>query len=110
PWLSIGAGVLWLLVPAWMWYNGFVHQAQFAERTAGSFWSDFFAWWNTFESFVLISPYYFGYPIVAAGIAGLFYIRKIARPWYARPAAVLWGLYAVMLLGLQAKFGSLQYR
>ncbi len=110
PWWSVAAGLVWLMVPAWMFYNGFVHQDQFAERSSTNVTATFLAWWNTFESFVLISPYYLGYPIFAAAIAGIFWIKKVARSWYARPAAVLWGTYAFMLIVLQARFGSFQYR
>lgn len=110
PWLALAAGLLWLLVPVWMWYNGFVHESQFASRASLTWQAGLLAWLNTAESFVLISPYYFGYPIAAAALVGVAVARQATAPWYARPAAVLWGLYGIMLLALQAKFGSFQYR
>ncbi len=72
PWLSVVAGGVWLLVPAWMAWNGFAHQGQFTSRTALTPLATVIAWWNTVESFVLISPYYFGYPLFVAAVAGLF--------------------------------------
>ncbi len=120
PRLSFLAGAIWLALPAWMAWNGFAHQGQFSSRTAPTPLATATAWWNTLESFVLISPYYLGYPLVAAAVAGLFYKRWAATAndsssesgRNAQPAFALWlwGGYAVLLLGLHATFGSFQYR
>lgn len=104
PWLSLLAGIIWLALPAWMAWNGFAHQGQFTSRTAPTPLATATAWWNTLESFVLISPYYMGYPLMLAAMAGALYLRG------ATPTAWLWGAYAIMLLGLHAAFGSFQYR
>jgi hypothetical protein len=110
PWLAVASGLVWLTLPVWMQYNGFVHQGQFASRTAPTPLATVSAWINTFESFLLISPYYMGYPIVIAAVAGLFYLRRSASRTYLVPAAWLWGGYSLMLLGLHAAFGTFQHR
>lgn len=107
---AIAAGLAWLLVPAWMYFNGFVHQSQFASRTGPTALATFGAWWNTLESFLLVSPYYFGYPVVAMALVGAMAARRYAAAWALRPLAITWAVYAVLLLGLQAAFGSFQYR
>jgi hypothetical protein len=111
PWVAGVVSICFAAAAAW-WVsvNQEVHGGQFASRTAGTALSTAMAWWNTAESFVLVSPYYFGYPIFAAAVAGAAVVRRRAAVWRARPAAVLWGIYGVMLLALHAAFGSFQYR
>lgn len=111
PWVAVtlmagfAVAALW-----WTSINKQVHAGQFTSRTTGDTISTAFAWFNTLESFVLISPYYFGYPLFAAAVAGLAMVRPRAELFYLRPAGVLWGAYGLMLLALHAAFGSFQYR
>jgi len=111
PWIAVTLAIISAAAAAW-WVsvNQQMHAGQFASRTAATPAATFFAWWNTLESFVLISPYYFGYPIFAAALLGMACVRRNAEIFRPRPAAVLWGIYAVLLLALQAAFGSFQYR
>lgn len=111
PWVSAVVAIAFAAVAVW-WVsiNNSVHAGQFTSRTGPTAFATVMAWINTAESFVLISPYYLGYPIFAAALVGVAVVRRTATPWFARPAAVLWGVYAIMLLALQAAFGSFQYR
>ncbi len=100
--------VPWLGVGWWLWQNSGVHQGQFAGRTAATGIATVGAYWNTAESFVLISPYYFGYPVIALAIVGV--LRGRWRRFTPMPFATAGVLVAGGLLGLQAMFGSFQYR
>lgn len=111
PWVaSLILAILAAATAWWVTTNEQMHAGQFASRTAGTALSTAFAWFNTLESFVLISPYYFGYPLFAAAVAGLAMVRPRAELFYLRPAGVLWGAYGLMLLVLHSFFGSFQYR
>lgn len=108
PWLTVVASLVWLLLPAWIHVHGFVHQQQFASRSVGAVVSQLLAWLNLAESFVLISPYYLGWPIFVFALVGVF-----AANWRApqlRGFWILWLLFGIPLLGLQSVFGSFQYR
>jgi hypothetical protein len=108
PWATAVASLTWLALPLWMWWQGFAHIVQFTDRTTGEWVSTVLAYVNLIESFVLISPFYFTYPVAAFAAAGLF------RLDYGRPAVGafvrLWGVFAVALLLVQGAFGSFQYR
>lgn len=104
------AGLLWLAVPGWMAWNGFAHGGQMADRVAGSMLANLGAWWNTLESFVLVAPYYLGYPIALFGVLGAVALYRGGAGSVQRAFTVLWGVYAVLLLALHARFGSFQYR
>lgn len=109
PWSSF-ALLSWITVPIWMWYHGFVHQGQFSERAVQTNQGMMLAWWNTFESFVLISPYYFGYPIMVLAIAAL--LNKLGQIEPGRKKAFIWCwlIPSLLLLVLHSIFGSFQYR
>lgn len=111
PWMSAVIAIVFAVMATW-WVsiNNSVHAGQFTSRTGPTALATVMAWINTAESFMLISPYYFGYPIFAAALVGIAVVRRTATLWFARPAAVFWGTYAIMLLALQAAFGSFQYR
>jgi hypothetical protein len=98
---------LWLLVPAATYLTGFAHGGQFSERTTGQTLTTLLAYWNTAESFVLIGPYFFGYPLVALAIF------QVARSGFApgsQPVMALWIAYALAFLAAQSAFGSFQHR
>src|SRR5262245_20795649 len=85
------------------WYisRGQVHAGQFTERTAGNFWMTAAAYWNTLESFVLIAPYYLGYPVFAFALVGLARIRRaVITPW--APVVILPALLGLLLLALHS--------
>ncbi|MBX7245989.1 MAG: glycosyltransferase family 39 protein [Candidatus Sumerlaeaceae bacterium] len=109
PWRSVLASMAWVALPLWIKTNGFVHTSQFESRTAGQWLATLLAYWNLAESFVLISPYYFAYPIFACFLIGLFRVRSTARVCM-KPFLAYWGIWALVLLVLQSLFGSFQYR
>lgn len=105
---TILAGVAWLALPAWIWHHGFVHGGQFSARSSGQWISTFLDYLNLAESFVYIAPYYFGLPVVALGLAGLF--KSDRRAPYTRVFLTLWALWGVIIVVLQSMFQSFQYR
>jgi len=108
PWRTLLLSAVWGLLPLWMMTHGFVHQAQFTQRTTGQWISTLLAWLNLGESFVLIFPYYLGWPIFFFALAGL------ARVDWGTPERrfflVTWSAWAFIILVLQSMFGSFQYR
>lgn len=105
---AIIVSLLWIAVPAWVHYAGFVHGEQFASRQAGSYGQTLLAYWNLAESFMLISPYYFAYPIFAFFLIGLLRSDILGREM--RAFTWLWFLWGAGLLAAQSAFGSFQYR
>lgn len=108
PWRAVCVSLFWAALPAWIVTQGFVHGSQFASRTTGQRLSTFLAWWNTCESFILVAPYYFTYPVALFALFAFFrldYGKKNVRAFLW-----LWGLWTGMLLILQSAFGSFQYR
>lgn len=102
------ASFLWILLPLWIVSHGFVHQAQFSQRTTGQWLTTLLAWLNLAESFTLIFPYYLGWPIFLFALLGFMRID-----WHSpsrRHFLFLWALWGGMLLALQSVFGSFQYR
>ncbi len=108
PWTTILASVLWVALPIWIYEHGFVHQTQFAQRNAGQWIATLLAWVNLAESFVLIFPYYLGWPIFLFALVG--FMRVDWRVGSRRHFLMLWGVWGAILLGLQSVFGSFQYR
>lgn len=100
--------IVWIALPEWIMTQGFVHAGQFTARTTGETASTLAAYANLFESFVLVSPYYFGYPIALFAVAGLF--RSAPDRNGFSSFLWLWGIWALLLLILQSVFGSFQYR
>ena len=105
---ALALSVLWLAPVGFAFAHRTVHTGQFADRTAGDLMPTLAAYWNTFESFVLIAPYYFGYPIAGLAIAGAAYASR--GTFAVRPFLWVFSLWAVLLLALHAAFGSFQYR
>lgn len=108
PWLTLVASLTWFALPAWMSMNGFVHQAQFSERTTGPWVAALLAWLNLGESFVLIFPYYVGWPIFLFALVG--FMRVDWSVPGRRYFLLVWSIWGAMLLALQSVFGSFQYR
>lgn len=108
PWRSIAFSVVWFLLPAWIVSHGFVHQTQFSERTAPQWIATLLAWLNLAESFVLIFPYYVGWPIFLFAMVGLWRVNWSEGD--KRHLLVLWVSWGALLLILQSVFGSFQYR
>lgn len=108
PWLTALFSLAWLALPVWLWWHGFEHIGQFTERTTGEWISTVLAYINLVESFVLIGPFYFTYPVAAFAVAGLF------RLDYRQPAVGafmrVWSVFAIAILLLHGAFGSFQYR
>jgi hypothetical protein len=108
PWLAIAASAAWGLLPAWIQFHGFVHQGQFAERSTGHLVATLLAWLNLGESFLLIWPYFLGFPIFLFAVAGLAGLRFGTHD--ARAFLWLWAPWTAAILVLQSVFGSFQYR
>ncbi|MGI8905767.1 MAG: ArnT family glycosyltransferase [Candidatus Sumerlaeaceae bacterium] len=100
--------LLWAAPAAFAGRRHGVHTGQFLDRTAGSLVPTLSAYWNTLESFVLISPYYFGYPIALLAIVGMALVSRGSIA--VRPFAWIFGSWAMLLLVVHAAFGSFQYR
>jgi hypothetical protein len=96
-----------LVIPLSGWLVGFAHGRQFSERTTTHITTTLLAYWNTAESFVLIAPYYFGYPLVALAVAQV--VRFGWGKWSGQ-IMLLWTLYAIAFISAQSAFGSFQYR
>jgi hypothetical protein len=108
PWRAVAAAVVWIFPAYWYVRHGQVHAGQFADRTTGTFWLTASAYWNTLESFVLIAPYYFGYPVFAFALVGLVFIKHaLAR---VAPLVIMPAVLGYLLLGIHSAFGSFQYR
>lgn len=108
PWRAVVTCLFWAAVPAWIAFDGFAHTGQYRDRTTGEWISTALAYVNLAESFVLISPYYFTYPVAGLALFGVF--RGHTREGWAAPLAFVLGLWALILLAAQAGFGSFQYR
>jgi hypothetical protein len=108
PWRTLVSSLVWLALPAWIFLHGFVHQTQFAQRSSGQWVATLLAWLNLAESFLLIFPYYLGWPIFLFGVVGI--MRVDWRVGSRRHFLLLWSLWGGMLLILQSIFGSFQYR
>lgn len=107
PWVSLFALLPWVALPLWMRFYGFAHGGQFTSRTADTWIETAAAYVNLFESFVLISPYYFAYPIA---FFALFGVLPVARQRSGADFLWLFSAWALILLLLQSAFGSFQYR
>lgn len=108
PWLLLTTSVAWAALPLWMHFAGFVHGGQFASRTGKTAFDTVLAYLNALESFVLIAPYYFCYPVALFALVGLFRARVL--PGMGAAFAVPWLLWAIVILAVQSAFGSFQYR
>lgn len=105
---SIVGTLPWIAVAWWMVQNSGVHTGQFISRTAPTLLSTASAYWNTAESFLLISPYYFGYPVVALAVIGL--LRRPSSSPAVLPFLVVYLIFGAAVLLLQSVFASFQYR
>lgn len=74
---SIISILLWILIPAWLYSKGFGHIKQIFERQSTDSITTFFNYLNIFESFILLSPYFFTYTVFILFIFGIF--RKAAN-------------------------------
>lgn len=99
--------LLWLLVPAASLLTGFAHSGQFTSRTTPHLLSTLAAYWNTAESFVLISPYFFGYPLVALA---LYQLIRWGVGTFPHPGLAMWLAWIAILLLAHSAFQSFQYR
>lgn len=102
------AALLWAPAVFYYFSYGRVHGEQLASRTTGNLGSTLLAYWNTAESFVLISPYYFGYPVAALALGGMFLGARSQRP--LRGLLVTSVPFIVLMLLVHSAFGSFQYR
>lgn len=103
----------WLAVPAWVLGRGLGqiqdHLAQFSERAAPEFLPSLIQiYWNYFESFVLISPYFLTY-----GLFGFFLYGLFRTQWTT--ARLRWAAWvslflALCILVLQSRFAAFQAR
>lgn len=105
---TLAVSVIWAALPLWMWHHGFVHQQQFASRTTGAWITTLLAWLNLFESFVLVSPYFFTFPLFVMFVIGLFRLNYSSRA--VRSFLWLWCIWTLIVLAVQSVFGSFQYR
>lgn len=99
---------VWALLPWWAIEYGFAHGGQFSERRAGDIGMTLLAYWNLLESFVLIAPFYFAYPVAAFFLIGA--LRATGGAVHGRTTLALFTLFAAGILVAQAAFGSFQYR
>lgn len=108
PWRTIVLSLTWITLPLWLHNHRFVHAHQFSERTAQFWVATLLTYWNVFESFLLISPYFFGLPIFFFFLVGVFHLET----WKPATRAFLcvWIVWTIMILLLQSAFGSFQYR
>jgi hypothetical protein len=105
---TLVAAILWFAPVEYILSRSGVHAGQFASRTAGAIVPTLAAYWNTLESFVLIAPYYFGYPVAALAIFGAMVAARGTSA--VGPFAWMFAIWATSLLLLHAAFGSFQYR
>jgi hypothetical protein len=115
------SSLLWLAVPLWMLIAGFGHTKQFAERTATTALSTFFAYFNNFESFIAYFPYFLTYPVALLFLYGIFnQFRKTGdgkssdhetTPLNLRKVFFVLFLYVLLaILVAQSMFSSFQSR
>ncbi|MCX7049507.1 MAG: glycosyltransferase family 39 protein [Candidatus Sumerlaeota bacterium] len=107
PMLATGyAQLAWLALIVWIWIGRGqlqAHGGQITARTGADMFATLLNYWNVFESFVLLSPYFFAYPIFALGVWGLIVSRERFHQWLF--------LYSAMsLLAMQTVFQSFQSR
>lgn len=110
PVFSLISVMSWVAVPLWMYFHGFVHQEQFSERAVQDTWGMALAWWNTFESFILISPYYLGYPLVLLSCAAFRHTGGSVERQRRNAFLIVSAVFGLLLLVLHSAFGSFQYR
>lgn len=108
PWRTALASVTWLALPYWLLTRPFAHADQFKERTSGEWLATLLSYLNLFESFVLILPYFFGFPLFLFFLTGLFKARF--APGTSKKFYSLFAAWAFMILLLQSMFGSFQQR
>jgi hypothetical protein len=108
PWRAVLASLIWIALPGWILTHGFVHGQQFADRTAGQWIATLLSYLNLFESFILILPYFFGFPLFLFFLAGLWRGR-FAPGMFGRFLALFF-LWSAIILVLQSVFGSFQDR
>lgn len=105
---------IWIVVPAWVLHSGMTpllnHLAQFTQRAeSGSVLETLLVvYWNTFESFVAVTPYCVTYGLFGFLLYGLFRVKwETARLRWAGWAA----LYLTLtIFVLQSVFRSFQTR
>ena len=100
------AQAVWLIPLVWILGRGDqlqAHGGQITDRMGGHIGTALVQYWNVFESFVLLSPYFFTYGIFAFAVGGLVLSRQAMLKGMA--------LYlALALLALQSVFQSFQSR
>ena len=100
------AQLFWLVPIVWFAMNVdqfTAHAGQVSARTTLDGWTTALAYWTTFESFVLLSPYFFTYPIFALAVWGAIVSRDRLWLW-------LFAYFALALLVMQSVFQSFQSR
>ncbi len=102
------AHFLWLFIPLWIFLRGFRHFTQIEERMAGSFIETFFNYFNNFESFVLLFPYFLTYPTAFFVLYGLFKGKILLGN--KKVFFFITFLLTAQLLVLQSVFSSFQSR
>ena len=103
---AILSQVLWLGLAAWFVAGRgqlFAHGGQVADRAAGGVFTAAVNYWNLFESFVIVSPYFFTYPIFALAVWGVIVSRDRVHRW-------MFAYCALALLTMQSVFQSFQER
>jgi hypothetical protein len=131
PALFLVSGLVWIPVAMEMARGRAIHGGQFAQRMTPDTVTTALSYWNNFESFVLVSPYYFCYPVALFAIVGVvvLWLRSDRGTVSAGSAWVgtrkaddcgdlpgnswfgwSWVFFGVAILLLQSAFGSFQYR
>lgn len=98
----------WLILIWWIFYRGFGHQEQFAERASNGFMQTLIGYWSMFETFVLYYPWAVTYSVFVCGVVGIsaFCYGNSAQKRFVQ----FFGIAAIVFLIVQSAFLSFQYR
>jgi hypothetical protein len=99
---------LWGLVIWWIAVCGFGHVAQFEGRMGITLSATLLNYWNTFESFLILLPYFITYPVFGCVVIGLLW-----SDYQKVETRLLLGLLlyvGLLILILQTLFSSFQSR
>ncbi|MCB2156985.1 glycosyltransferase family 39 protein [bacterium] len=95
-----------LIIPLWVYLNGFIHGDQFAERAFGQK----LATWRVLllngEAFVAYTPYFLTYPVMIWATVGMFWSRMRRGPFFGWTCLYVF----FVLLFAQSAFSSFQSR
>jgi len=106
--VAFAAVLPWLAVAAWIYAYRGGHELQIAERAGESLADSLLIYWNLFESFLLLFPYFITIPAFALVVAGLAIF--LAGERQRRTFALVFIAFALFILAMQSVFGSYQER